>query len=128
MFLGSGEDAGKLLAFGASCFRTLKKYIYIYSFETGCFRVARRCRETFGIWSILLQDVKKVYIYIYTVLRLGVFRVGRRCRETFGIWSILLQDVKKVYIYTVLRLGVFRVGRRCRETFGIWSILLQDVK
>ena len=97
MFLGSGEDAGKLLAFGASCFRTLKKYIYIV-LRLGVFRVGRRRRETFDIWSILLQDVKKVYIY--TVLRLGVFRVGRRCRETFGIWSILLQDVKKVYIYS----------------------------
>ena len=93
MFLGSGEDAGKLLAFGAICFRTLKKYIYIYTvLRLGVFRVGRRFRETFGIWTILLQDVKKVYIY--TVLRLGVFRVGRRCRETFGIWSILLQDVK----------------------------------
>ena len=46
MFLGSGEDAGKLLAFGASCFRTLKS-IYIYSFETGCFKGREKMQGTF---------------------------------------------------------------------------------
>ena len=48
MFLGSGEDAGKLLAFGASCFRTLKKYgsVVITVGASGDYRV-------FLLWFIL---------------------------------------------------------------------------
>ena len=104
MFLGSGEDAGKLLAFGASCFRTLKKYIYIYIYtdlRLGVFRVGRRCREAFGIWSILLQDVKKVYIYIYIQFWDWVFLgSGEDAGKLLAFGASCFRTLKSIFIYS----------------------------